>query len=202
VRRRHGAARTPTEGGVAEVLCGKSAESGGCEVAKHARIAVQGVFHLGAVDILAAGHDHVLGPVDEENEALLVLVAQVTGAVPAVDQGGSRLGRLVPISDHDVRAAHGELSDLARRTAGPVDVNHGDVDPHGGLAARPLPGSTEQPLPVWHEGGDRGGLGGSVDMEQLGRREGGVSAAEGLRLLTRDAGRYATYFPTLELIAP
>lgn len=31
---------------------------------------------------------------------------------------------------------------------------------------------------------------------------GAHAAAEGLRLLTRDAGRYRTYFPTVELIAP
>lgn len=86
---------------------------------KHCRVAVEGIFDFGAVHVLTAGHDHVFGPVDEEDEPLVVLIAQVAGAVPAVDERGRGLGRLVPLADHDVGGHPREVQGPpARRRAG------------------------------------------------------------------------------------
>jgi hypothetical protein len=53
------------------------------------------VLHLGRIDVLAAGDDHVLHPVVDEEVAVLVAVAGVAGSQPAVgpDRLGGGLGR-------------------------------------------------------------------------------------------------------------
>ena len=102
--------------GLAPALVGH-AEHGRLE---HGRVAEQHVLDLGAVDVLAAGDDHVLGPVDEVHVAVVVHVAEVAGVVPAVDERGGRLLGLVPVADHDVLAPDDHLADLAGRQAGPV----------------------------------------------------------------------------------
>ena len=64
----------------------------------------QDVLHLGAVDVLAAGDDHVLLAVDDPDVALVVLTNQVTGVEPAA---GERLGgglRVVPVARHQTSA--------------------------------------------------------------------------------------------------
>ena len=55
------------------------------------------VLDLDGVHVLAAGDDHVLHPVDEEQVAVGVEVAGVAGVVPAAaERVGGRLG-LVPV---------------------------------------------------------------------------------------------------------
>ena len=56
------------------------------------RMAGERVLDLGRVDVLAAGDDHVLHPVDEEEVPVVVEVAGVARVVPAVAEGV--LGRL------------------------------------------------------------------------------------------------------------
>ena len=83
---------------------------------EHGGVGVEGVLDLGAVDVLAAGDDHVLGPVDEVQVAVGVEVADVAGAVPlAVEHGLGRLLGLVPVPGHHVRALDHDLADLAGR---------------------------------------------------------------------------------------
>ncbi len=50
----------------------------------HPGMGEQGVLDLGGVDVLAAGHDHVLDPVVQEEVAVLAQPAGVTGPEPAV----------------------------------------------------------------------------------------------------------------------
>ncbi|MNO74353.1 hypothetical protein D3C76_653490 [compost metagenome] len=81
----------------------------------HGRVAGDGGLDLGGIDVLAAGHDHVLDPVADVDETVLVHVAAVAGVHPAAPQ---RLGggfRLVPVAHHHVRATHGDLADGAAR---------------------------------------------------------------------------------------
>ena len=78
-----------------------------------------GVVHeplldLDAVDVLAAPDDHVLLAVGDEEEAVLVEVADVAGVQPAVgvDGLGGGLG-LVPVAGHEDRAGDADLAGLA-----------------------------------------------------------------------------------------
>ena len=75
----------------------------------------QDVLHLGAVDVLAAGDDHVLLAVDDVDVAVLVLPHQVTGMEPAAAERLGGLLGLVPVPLHHQRAAVDDLADLAAR---------------------------------------------------------------------------------------
>ena len=56
----------------------------------HRLVLVEHPLDLGAGDVLAAGHDHVLEPVDDVEVAVVVLHADVAGVEPAA---GERLAR-------------------------------------------------------------------------------------------------------------
>src|SRR5690348_4946304 len=51
---------------------------------QHCRVAGERILDLGRVDVLAAGHDHVLGAVDNEHVAARVHRREITRAVPTV----------------------------------------------------------------------------------------------------------------------
>ena len=93
------------------------------------RVLGEHVLHLDRVHVLAAGDDHVLDPVGDVDEAVVVHVAAVAGVHPAAAQ---RLGGLlgpVPVAEHHVAAA---AHDLADRAAGDLDVVGAD-DAHLGV---------------------------------------------------------------------
>ena len=98
----------------------------------HRAVAHRGVLHqrlldLGRVDVEAAGDDHVLQAVDDEQVALVVEVADVAGVVPAEARGrGGRL-RVLVVAGHHERAAHDDLAALAGRQQRPGLGVH---DPH------------------------------------------------------------------------
>ena len=78
------------------------------------RVRHQRLLDLGRVDVEAAGDDHVLGPVDDEQEAVVVEVADVAGVVPAVRRrlgGGLRVAVVAAPSP----ASCGRRSRRARR---------------------------------------------------------------------------------------
>src|SRR3954468_7997180 len=58
----------------------------------------EGVLHLDRVDVLAAGHDHVVDAVDELEVAVLVESAEVAGEVPAVAEHLRGRVRVVPVA--------------------------------------------------------------------------------------------------------
>src|SRR5262249_23621186 len=88
------------------------------------RAAEDHVFDLGRVHVLAAGDHHVLHPVLDVDEALLVDGGDVARVEPAVlDRLGRRLGAL-PVLLHDVLAADDHLALLAGRDALAVVVDH------------------------------------------------------------------------------
>ena len=55
----------------------------------HRRVLVQDGLDLDAVHVLAAADDHVLGPVDDVDEALVVEPGDVARVEPAVGEAGS-----------------------------------------------------------------------------------------------------------------
>ena len=70
------------------------------------------VFDLAGEDVEPAGDDHVLGPVDDVVEAVLVFAGQVSGVHPAVFEGlGRRVGQ-VPVPAGQQRARYADLADL------------------------------------------------------------------------------------------
>src|SRR5262245_65384140 len=90
--------------------------------------------------VLAAGDDHVLHTVDEEEVAVLVEVPRVTGVVPAAaERLRGRVGAF-PVLAHEVAAAR---ADLARHPGGDrlaVGVLHRQRDGEQGQ-----PGRTQAP---------------------------------------------------------
>ena len=77
----------------------------------HPVVGVDGRLDLRAIDVLAAAQHHVLGPVDDEDEAVVVDAGDVAGVEPAVlDRLRRRLGSVEVALHHD-RAAHAQLAD-------------------------------------------------------------------------------------------
>ena len=105
----------------------------------HRRVGEEHVLHLCGIDVLAAAHHHVLDPVVEVQVALVVAVAGVTGAQPAlvVDRRVGVEG-LRPITRHVVRGPGPDLPDGARLDvrAG-VRVHDPQLDGPVRLAGRP-----------------------------------------------------------------
>ena len=78
-------------------------------------VLVEHALDLGAGDVLAARHDHVLEPVDDEEVAVVVAHADVAGVEPAAgERGGGRVG-VAPVALEHLRAPHDDLAPLPRR---------------------------------------------------------------------------------------
>ncbi len=75
-------------------------------------MAVKDLLDLPRVDVVAAADDQVLGPVDDEVEAVLVAVTEVAGVQPAAAQGSLGRLRLASVALHDVVAADQDLADV------------------------------------------------------------------------------------------
>src|SRR5699024_11992584 len=89
------------------------------------RVGERGRFELGGVDVLSAGDEHVLEPVDDEEEPVIVEVADVTGVEPAAGGERGSGGRLVvPVGTHDIGSAGHDLA----ADAGPARVAGGIAD--------------------------------------------------------------------------
>src|SRR6201999_1144982 len=95
----------------------------------HVRVLVEHLFDLARVDVVAAADDHVLGPVDDVEVAVLVDAPDVAGIQPSV--GGDRgLGgvRQIPIALHHVVAPDLDLTRLPSRDLDSVQINHPHLD--------------------------------------------------------------------------
>jgi hypothetical protein len=115
----------------------------------------QDLFDLPGVDLLPAPVDHVVGPPDEEQVAVLVQVAEVAGVQPAVivDRAGPPAG--------GVRGDHAATADQH-----PPDVGGraGPADAH--LRPGWLPGRAGLAWPVERVGRDHAGcLGHAVGLD-------------------------------------
>ncbi|MNY59869.1 hypothetical protein D3C86_1963580 [compost metagenome] len=91
-------------------------------------MAHNGVLDFGGEDVLATADDHVLQPVADVNEAIIVHVTAVTGMHPAAAQRFGRGLRLVPVTEHDIRPAYQNLADGAARYFAVLGI--GDTDFH------------------------------------------------------------------------
>ena len=86
----------------------------------HCRVFVDGCLYLGRVDVLTAAQNHVLGPVDEKQEAVVIQVANVTGVEPPIGQGLGIGLRSVQVTAEHVSAADPQLAVLTRPLIGTV----------------------------------------------------------------------------------
>src|SRR3954449_1567661 len=96
----------------------------------YAWVTVDDRLHLGAVDVLPAGDDHVLLAVDDVVEAVLVLAHEVARVEPAASERLLRRLRFVPVPLHHSRTAIDDLTDvtLCDRFHVVVDDGYLDVD--------------------------------------------------------------------------
>ena len=83
---------------------------------------------LGA-DVLARALDHALDPADEEQPAVLVEGALVTGADPAVDERLRARLLVLEVAEHHVTVAEGDLAALATGNRLQLVVEDADLDP-------------------------------------------------------------------------
>src|SRR5262245_38341687 len=137
---------------------------------------VENLFDLVAVDVLAAGDDHVLGAIDEEEIALSVHEAEIPAAIPPGPEDGRRLLGFVPIPRHDVGATYDDLADLTWRQLAVALVEDPDVDARHGPSARAGQGAVDEGFLGPERGGERRQLGGAVEVNELGTGEGGVGS--------------------------
>ena len=147
-------------------------------------------LHLGGVDVLASGDDHVLHPVHDVDEAVVIEETDVAGVEPSprVDRvdGGSGL---VPVAGHDVRTARADLAAHPRFAGAARDVENRQVAVERALARRPQFLKRELGLENRHE---RRGLGESVALgERYAPGVVGVEERLGNRRAADDEERHA-----------
>ncbi len=94
----------------------------------------QYVFHLPREDVEAAGDDHVLGPVHDVKEAILVQPAHIAGVQPAAGECLGGFGGHVLVAFHDQRAAHADLTRLSRGHFITLRVPQRQVYPRAGAS--------------------------------------------------------------------
>ena len=99
-------------------------------------MAIDRAFDFGGINILAAGDDHVLHPVMDEEIAVLVEITRIAGMDPAVlgQRAGGRIGQ-VPIAQHIVRRPGDNFAHLAQRTSLPSPSMTRTSTPGSGLPA-------------------------------------------------------------------
>ena len=129
------------------------------------------LLDLDAVDVLAAADDHVLLAVGDEEEALVVEVADVAGVQPAVgiDRLGGGLG-LVPVAGHEDRAGDAHLAGLARRRASSPSAS--TIFSRHGRHGRPDRGRLVEGVLAGDDRGHRRRLGEPVGVRRARRRSG------------------------------
>ena len=112
------------------------------------RVLVQHLLDLARVDVVAAADDHLLLAIDEEQVAVLVEVAEITGGEPAlaVDRGRRRV-RVVPVAADDRRSAELHLTHAPLVRIRDANLRAPDGCPtEPGLPRRPVAKVVASPL--------------------------------------------------------
>ena len=98
----------------------------------------QRLLHLSRRDLLAAAVDDLLEASAQEEIAVVVEIALVSRAEPAVGEGLPVRVRVSLVAREDVRPAYGNLADLAGREKHAFVVEHCDLRPCGAPDRAPL----------------------------------------------------------------
>src|ERR1039458_5938213 len=80
----------------------------------HAGKLVEDFFDLAWINIGAVDEEHVFAAIGDEEVTVVVAVADVAGEEPAAAKSAGGFLGLVPITEHDVGAAHTDFAGLAR----------------------------------------------------------------------------------------
>ena len=109
-----GGARAQLHHGAHAFAQNRIGDANHCHI-QHIRVGMQRIFHFDAVDVLAAAQQHVLGAIDHEQCAVLIHIAQIAAAQPAIHQRlGGGIG-IAPIALEYLRAANPDFAGLAHR---------------------------------------------------------------------------------------
>ena len=140
---------------LAPVLMRRADDGAGC----YGRVGGNHAFHFNAVDVFAAGDDHVLDTVYDEYIAVFIHAPTVTGVHPAVADGSRSLCRLVPITEHDARATYDDFTHFAARQLIAFGVNNAyfGADRSAACAAMPTLGAAFLSVHFGFEDGGHGG---------------------------------------------
>ena len=130
---------------------------------------VKDPFDFGGIDILRAGHDHVLHPVIQVEIAVGVEIAGITGAIPSARKRPRRLLRQFMIALHYQRRADQYLANRAGRQILVLVADDAQFDPRIGLAAAFHARRPGNVMILGREVDDRpAGLGRSVHLDEAG----------------------------------
>src|SRR6266852_1171904 len=77
-------------------------------------MSVDHCFHLSRINVLTAGDNHVLEPVEDVKISHSVLLADISRSKESVVKRFSRFFRIVPIATHDVGASYDQFACLSR----------------------------------------------------------------------------------------
>lgn len=75
---------------------------------------IKRLLHLPGVNVVSAGNDDVFFPVGDVEKSFLIHISHISGKQPAVSDDTRRLLLLIPVSFHDLRAAHDQLAVFIR----------------------------------------------------------------------------------------
>ena len=94
------------------------------------RMPVKDILHLPGIDVLASRDDHVLLPVRDVNESLLVVVSHIPRMKPSVPNRFLCLIGFTPVFCHDSFALYDDLPNCSRLdvTTGLINDSHMDPD--------------------------------------------------------------------------
>ena len=90
-------------------------------------MALQHALDVARIDVLAAGHEHVVGAAEEIIEAVAVAAEHVAGAVEAVGRERRRQVGPVVIAEHHGRAFHFQRALLGDSAGSVVDEPQRDL---------------------------------------------------------------------------
>ncbi len=93
-------------------------------------------FDLSRINVLTAGHNHVLQPVQDVKVSRSVLTAGISCTKESVAKRSSRFFRIVPIAPHYVGASCCHFACLSRLDLFPRSVCHLKIHAGTGPAAR------------------------------------------------------------------
>src|SRR5580704_10607314 len=86
------------------------------------RMPVDHCFHLSRINVLTAGNNHVLKPVEDVKVSRSVLLADISRTKESVTKRFSSFFRIVPITTHDVGATCDQFTCLSRIDLSPCRV--------------------------------------------------------------------------------